>query len=583
MFDLLIKNGTIIDGTGGPAYRGDVAVIGDTIVEVGKVLGAALRVIDAEGRLVTPGWVDIHTHYDGQATWDDQLAPSFWHGVTTVVMGNCGVGFAPVAPAKRDWLIQVMEGVEDIPGSALAEGIKWEWETFPEFMGALSKKSYALNVGAQVPHAAVRSYVMGERGAANEPATQDDLERIGAAVTEGIEAGAFGFTTTRSTMHRALDGSRVPGSLAAAEELHTIASAVGRAGRGLIGVAPAGLSGDDLIAPAREIAWMNEVSSRYGVPVTFLCLQNGNQPDWWREQLAECRRQRANGARVMPQVYSRAVGAVITLENKINPFRASPTMRELERYPLAERAQRLREDPALRARVVEEGVHGQFREGEQYKKLFENAWENIYPSIGHINYEPDAEGSIAAIARREDRDPRDVALSALLEDNGRGMLLHQMAGYSNGSLDPQHEMLSDPDTIIGGGDGGAHVGVICDSGVPTFMLTYWARDRQRGERLPLEFVIRKQTSATARAFGILDRGELKAGFKADINIIDYDRLQFETPFLTNDLPTGAARLMQKARGYEATFVNGVQIQADGEDTGARPARLLRSQPAAAFA
>jgi N-acyl-D-amino-acid deacylase len=575
LLDLLIKGGLVVDGTGAPPYEADVAVKGGMIVEVGRVTTPARRVINADGLLVTPGWVDIHTHYDGQVSWDSQLAPSFWHGVTTFVMGNCGVGFAPVKPEKRDWLIGVMEGVEDIPGTALAEGIQWEWETFPEYMDALARRQFALNVCAQVPHAALRAYVMGERGAANEPATEDDIRQIAAVTREAMKSGAFGFSTSRTTMHRAIDGARVPGATAAIQELEAIAKAVADSGGGILEVAPAGLSGDDIIAPKKEVAWMKDISARYNLPVTFLCLQNNSAPDLWREQLEECRAARATGAQVTPQVYSRAVGAVLTLDNKINPFFASPTMQALYKLPHAERVARLKADPALREQIVSEGAQGQTRKGDQYAKLFADPWKDMYAVTTPIDYEPDPKNSISALAQAQNRDPRAVALDAFLEDDGYGAILHQMTGYSYGNLEPHREMLSDPNTVLGGGDGGAHVAVICDAGVPTFMLTHWTRDRKRGAKLPLELVVKKQSSDTAKTYGIRNRGEIRAGYHADINIIDYKNLGFSQPVLVHDLPTGAPRLMQKGVGYVATFVNGVAIQENGEDTGARSGGLMR--------
>jgi N-acyl-D-aspartate/D-glutamate deacylase len=574
MLDIVIRSGTLVDGTGTAPRTADIGIVGNRIVEVGRISTPARRSIDADGLLVAPGWVDIHTHYDGQATWDSQLAPSFWHGVTSVVMGNCGVGFAPVRPDRREWLIRMMEGVEDIPGSALSEGIQWEWETFPEFLDAIRRRRYGLNIGALLPHGAVRAYVMGERGAANEAADADDIAAIAHAVREAIGAGALGFSTTRSTMHRALDGTRVPGATAAVEELEAIARAVADCGRGIIEVAPAGLSGDDLLAPQREIGWMTDISIRLGVPVSFLCLQISGAPDLWREQLAECRKARELGAKVTPQVYSRAVGAVLTLENKINPFRRSKAMQSLNGLPFEERVRRLKSDQTLRDQVIAEGANGQSRDADRYDALFGDAWKDMYAVTTPIDYEPNPEDSISRIAAREGRDPRSVAMDALLADDGRGAILHQMAGYSYGNLDAQYEMLSEPTTVLGGGDGGAHVSVICDAGVPTFMITHWARDRTRGPRLALETVVKKQTLDTAQTFGLAGRGAIKPGFYADINLIDLENLGFTQPDLVHDLPTGAERLMQKATGYVATMVNGVTIQENGSDTGERPGAML---------
>lgn len=581
MYDVLIRGGTLVDGTGAKPATADVAIEGDRIVEVGRLTGAARRTVAADGLLVTPGWVDIHTHYDGQVTWDSQLAPSFWHGVTSIVMGNCGVGFAPVRPGERDWLIGLMEGVEDIPGTALADGIQWEWESFPEYMQALARRRHALNMGALLPHGALRAYVMGDRGARNQAAGADDIREMARLVGEAQQAGAFGVSTSRTLVHRAVDGERVPGTFAALDELEALCAAVAASGHGLVQVAPAGLTGDDLDVQATEIAWMNDVSARLGVAVTFLCPQNMVRPDSWRDQFAACEAGRRRGARVVPQVFGRSTGSLLSLASRFHPFHGSPTLKALQALPRTEMLRRLAQDPALRRRIAAEATigppEGRPRDGnEEYQGLFRNPWPYMYRVDALVDYEPHPDSSIAAIAARQQRDPREVALDILLENDGNGMISYHLLGYARGNLDAHREMLADPRSVIGAGDGGAHVTVICDAGMPTFMLTHWVRDRTRGPRLPLEFVVRKQTSDTARLFGIADRGQIAPGFRADINLIDFEALSFERPRMIHDLPTGAARLMQKARGYVATMVNGKVIQENGADTGDRPGLVLRS-------
>jgi N-acyl-D-aspartate/D-glutamate deacylase len=570
MFDRLIKGGLVVDGTGAPAFTADVAIQDGRIAEVGRVSGAARETIDADGLLVTPGWVDIHSHYDGQVTWDSRLEPSFWHGVTTVVMGNCGVGFAPVRAERRQWLIGLMEGVEDIPGTALSDGIRWEWESFPEYLDAIDRRPLAIDVGAQLAHGALRTYAMGERGALNAPATADDIAAMARLAAEAQAAGSLGVSTSRTVIHRAMDGEPVPGTFAAEEELFALAQAVGDSGHGVLEVAPAGLLGEDLVNPARELAWMNRISAMAGCPITFLSGQNHVQPRWWREQLDECARQRAHNAYVAPQMFCRAIGIMVCLRSKLHPFINSPTFKSLSHLPHAEMVRRLKADPELRRTMAAEGVNDVLGGSTGF-----NQWRGTYALGSPANYEPDPADSVLAISRRQGRPAREVALDILLQDDGAGFLHRPVQGYADGNLDATYELLRSPYTVPGGGDGGAHVATICDAGAPTFMLTHWVRDRTRGPRLPLEHIVKKQAADTAALYGLHDRGRLLAGLKADVNLIDFARLNALPLHLVNDLPTGAPRLMQKAEGYVATFVDGVAVSRDGEDTGARPGRLVR--------
>jgi N-acyl-D-amino-acid deacylase len=567
--DLVIRNGHLVDGTGEPGRPADVAITDGVITDVGDVEGPATRTIDADGLVVTPGWVDIHTHYDGQVTWDPLLTPSSWQGVTTVVMGNCGVGFAPVAPDRHEWLIGLMEGVEDIPGSALHAGIRWGWESFPEYLDHLDTVPLALDVGAQVPHGAVRAYVMGDRGADNEPATPDDIEAMARIVAEGLEAGALGFSTSRTIMHMAIDGRPVPGTFAAEDELFGIGEALRRLGKGVFELAPAGALGEDLDAPDREMAWMRKLAGHIGRPVSFVLSQNHQAPDDWRRMLELCDEAAREGARVRPQVHARTTSLLLGLST-FHPFSFVPSWAELADRPIPELVALLR-DPVRRARLVAEM---EAMADDPIVDGFMNP-QRMFLLGDPPDYEPPADASVAAMAARAGRSPWDQLYDLLLADDGRELLNSPVLNYADGNLDSTYEMLQSPVTAFGLGDGGAHAGQTCDASGTTFMLTHWARDRRRGPTIPLEAAVRKITSATAALYGLDDRGRVAPGCRGDLNLIDFDRLQLHRPELVHDLPGGARRLVQRADGYVATIVAGETVLEEGRDTGARPGRLLR--------
>ncbi|HLG85612.1 MAG TPA: amidohydrolase family protein [Alphaproteobacteria bacterium] len=580
MHDRIIKGGTVVDGTGAAPFTADIAIADGKIAEIGKIAAPARETIDADGLLVVPGWVDIHSHYDGQVTWDSQLAPSFWHGVTTVLMGNCGVGFAPARADARDQLIRLMEGVEDIPGTALSEGIQWEWESFPEYLAALDQRRWSMDVAAQLPHGALRAYVMGERGSRKEAATADDIAEMVRLTAGAQAAGSFGFSTSRTVFHRSSDGVPVPGTYARQDEVRAIAKAIADSGHGVLEVAPTTPDEDDEEAPLRELAWMNEVSAETGCPITFLCLQHNRRPDWWRVQLDFCDRERAaKGANVVPQIFCRAISVMLGLRSRFHPFVRGATFKSLQPLPFEEMVRRLKADRELKRRMALEGVANVFGSddpSDPFAGQMNLDWEKVYALGNPPNYEPTPDQSIAAIAARQSRDPREVVLDIMLEDGGESFIQYPFMGYFNGSLEPVRAMLANPNTIPGASDGGAHVATICDAGIPTFMLTHWVRDRTAGERFPLEYIVKKQTLDTARLYGFHDRGALKRGLRADINLIDFQGLGFDAPRMIRDLPAGGPRLMQKSRGYVATMVAGETTTANGQDTGARPGRLVRS-------
>jgi N-acyl-D-amino-acid deacylase len=567
MHDLVIRGGNVVDGTGAPARTADVAVEGGTIVEVGDLGGVAARTeIDADGALVMPGVVDLHTHYDGQVTWDPLLTPSCWHGVTTVVMGNCGVGFAPVRPGSEPWLVQLMEGVEDIPGTALSEGITWAWETFPQYLDALERMPRALDVATQVPHGAVRAYVMGERGARNEAASSDDIAAMAEIVREGIQAGALGFSTSRTIMHRAIDGEPVPGTFATEDELFGIGRVLGELGQGIFELAPNGVLGEDLDAPEKEVDWMRRLSAAIHRPVSFAMLQNNIEPDGWRDLLRLASEAIADGADLRAQVSGRPLNLLIGFQT-FHPFNRRPTYLKLADLPLVERIVRLR-DPEVRAAILAEESPR-----DAMMSVIATGLERIFPMGEPPNYEPGPDESVAAIAARERRSADEVLYDLMLRHDGRELLLLALGGYAHGNLDDMREMILHPNAALGLSDGGAHCGVICDASIPTFMLSHWVRDRANG--LPLELVVSKMTRDTARLYGLGDRGVIEPGMKADLNVVDYDGLALDLPQMVFDLPGGARRLIQRAKGWKHTIVSGTVTFVDGEETGARPGALVR--------
>ncbi len=576
MSDLVVRNGTVVDGTGRPSWVGDVVVRDGKVVAVGTgpevdaAVAPGSAEIDATGLLVTPGWVDIHTHYDGQATWDDVLAPSAWHGVTTLVMGNCGVGFAPAAPDRRDWLIGLMEGVEDIPGTALAEGIRWDWESFPEYLDALDTRRWTMDVGTQVAHGAVRAYVMGERGARNEAAEPDDIEAMRVIVRDSLAAGALGFSTSRTIAHTAIDGEPVPGTFAAEDELFGIGAALAELGTGVFELAPMGAAGEDIVNPIKEVAWMRRLSAEISRPVTFAMIQVDAAPELWRDLMAASMEAVADGADIWPQVAGRATGLLSGHHTTYCLLDVIPAYQQLKARKLTheELLAELR-DPDVRESILSWEADAGTRERLDHAAL------HTYVLGDPPDYEPGPERSLAALGEAAGTDPVAVAYDAMLENEGNGLLYVPILNYSQGSLDPVREMLLHPRSASGLADGGAHCGVICDASLPTFMLTHWTRDRTRGERLPLEWVVKKQTHDTAHLYGLTDRGTLEPGKVGDLNVIDYDALRLESPYVAADLPAGGTRLLQAATGYVATVKAGEVTFRDGVDTGARPGVLLR--------
>jgi N-acyl-D-amino-acid deacylase len=569
MHDIVIRGGTIIDGTGMPGFAGDVAIDGDRIAAVGGRVGPARRVVDADGLLVTPGWVDVHTHYDGQAIWDPILAPSSWHGVTTVLFGNCGVGFAPVRPEHRDALIELMEGVEEIPGSVLAEGLQWEWESFPQYLDALDRRPRAIDIAAQIPHHPLRVFVMGERAIRREAATAQDIAAMCELTEEALRAGAFGFTTSRTNAHKTVQGDYVPGRYAEIAELTGIGKALQAVGAGAFGL------NSDFEDEAAEFAWMTRLGQETGRPVWFLLVDQPHDPARWRRLIAGAHRAREEGAAITAQVAGRPIGIILGIGTQLNPFSIRPSYQELLPLPLPARLQRLR-DPAMRRAILADMPSAELvGRLTPFRQAITTRWDRMFVMGDPPDYEPTAEHSIAAIARREARTPDEVAFD-YLSTGADHFLFFPIVNYVQDDHEPIREMLTDPATLFGLGDGGAHVSSIVDAGAPTWMLTHWGRDRKRGAGLPLEALVKAQSSETAAFFGFHDRGRLAPGLRADLNLIDFGALRVRVPEIVYDLPSGGRRLVQRADGYRATFVAGTQVFENGQHTGALPGRLVRA-------
>ncbi len=557
--DLVIRNGTLIDGSGGPPREADLAIADGRIAAIGQVPGKGREEIDARGRLVTPGFIDIHTHYDAQVTWGSRITPSTWNGVTTVLIGNCGVGFAPCLPERRDMLVKLMEGVEDIPEVVLTEGLPWNWQSFPEFLDALAARRFDADVATQVPHAALRVHVMGERGADREPATAADRAEMARLAAEGIRAGALGFSTSRTLAHKTLDGRHTPTLKAEEAELAEIAAALPGGWLQVIS------DFDDIDG---EFAMLRRLAQGSGRPMTISLLQREQRPQAWRRILDHIRDANAAGTRITGQVMGRPVGVMLGFEISQNPFIGCPSWQEVAKLPFPERLAILRR-PDFRARLLSEHT----ADPTLAHRL--NTWAKIFPLGDRPDYEPAPELSVAAQAARAGVKPADFAYDLLLQKEGRNILYRPIINYADGDLGAVAEMMQDPNTLMGLGDGGAHVSIICDASAPTTMITHWTRDRTRGERLPLEWVIRRLSRDNALALGLTDRGLLAPGRKADINVIDYDRLAAHAPEVLYDLPAGGRRLVQRTEGYVATILSGVPVQREGEATEALPGRLIR--------
>ena len=575
MHDLIIRGGTVVDGTGAPRFSADIAIDAGRITAIGTDLGEARDIIDATGLIVTPGFVDIHTHYDGQATWDDLLEPSSGHGVTTVVAGNCGVGFAPVRPGKEEWLVQLMEGVEDIPGTALHEGISWGWESFPEYLDVLDSRTYAIDIATYVGHGPIRAYVMGDRGARNEPATPEDIAGMKQLVTEAIRAGAIGFSSSRTLNHKARDGEPVPGTFAAEDELNGLADGVTDAGGGLFEIAPQGLEFEAEVFLG-EVDLLSRIALRTGLPVTFAMLQNERNPDSWREALKRVDATNAAGGNMRPQIAARPFGMMIGWANN-NPFTKRPTVVDLVGRLDGEKLRDELRKPEVKAAILSEAdlpsdPSIQFDGLGPFLQLM---LDKIYAMGDTPNYEPSADNTVTALAAAAGVEPLDMAYDLLNEADGNAFLMLPFFNYVGGTQDAIYEMLRHPATVSGLSDGGAHCRMICDASIPTYVLSHWARDRE-GDKLSLEDAVKCQTNDTAEVVGFHDRGSIAVGKRADLNIIDMETLDLEYPRAVDDLPAGGRRLMQAAHGYVATIVNGEITRRNGADTGARPGRLVRS-------
>ena len=582
--DLVIRNGSIVDGSGKKPFLGDIAIDEGKITKVGEVINSGKKEIDADGNLVSPGWVDIHTHYDGQVCWDPYLTPSSWHGVTTVVMGNCGVGFAPVKPGDQNFLIQLMEGVEDIPGTALHEGIDWEWETFPEFLDAIEKKEFVMDLGFMIGHGPVRSYVMGYDRCQNQvDASKDEINQMSEIVEKAINAGALGFSTSRTILHRDVHGVYVPGTEASSEEMKELAFAVDRAGEGTLEIV------SDWLDQEIEMSWMKEYVEKSDCGLTVL-QTNGDSV----KTILFCEEQFLKGKNVRPQFPGRNVGLMFGLESSLHPFIGHPSYKEISHLPLNERLSIMR-DPAFKQKILNESPS--FREDLQKaakeqksnktkeeikaeaeigKKLISN-YETQFILSDPPNYEPTREDSIAYLAEQRNQSEEEVIYDELIKDNGKSLIYACFTPYENHKLEFVETFYKLKSSVAGGSDGGAHCGLICDASMPTTNLSHWARDRSAGNKIPLELIIRKQTKDTAETYGLFDRGEIKTGMIADINIIDFEKLNVSLPKMIFDLPKGGKRLVQESFGYLATIKSGEVVYENGQATGTLPGQVIRGK------
>jgi len=568
MHDIVIRGGSIIDGSGKPAFTGDVAIAGGRIAAVGGKQGPGKRDIDADGLLVTPGWVDVHTHYDGQAMWDPLIAPSSWHGVTTVMFGNCGVGFAPVKKHHRGALMDLMEGVEEIPNPVLSAGLTWEWESFPEFMDALERRERAIDIAAQAAHLPMRVYVMGDRAIRREAATQEDIAEMRRLTVEALQCGAFGFTTSRTDSHKTPAGDAVPSRDADDHELLGIGAAMGITGTGAFGM------NSDFDDEEYELRWMRKLAKETGRPIWFLLTDRYEDPERWRRLIKAVHAARAEGLSLTAQVAGRPIGVMMGIGTALNPFTVRPSYKEIEHLPIEEQRRRLR-DPEMRRRILaEKPSPAEVAKLAQFRQYVTTYWNRFYTMGNPPDYEPGPEKCVATIATREGRTPDEVAYDYIL---GEGQYLYfPVVNYTVGDHEIIRQMLNDPACLLGLSDGGAHCTSIVDAGVPSYMLMHWGRDRARGPKLPLEMLVKRQTSETANFFGLSDRGRLAPGLRADINVIDFDALHMQKPEIVHDMPANGRRFVQRVTGYEATLVAGQPIFERGEHTGALPGKLVRA-------
>jgi N-acyl-D-aspartate/D-glutamate deacylase len=573
MFDILIQGGKIIDGTGCEAFNADVGVVDGKIVAVRPNLeGEAATTLDATGHTVMPGFVEVHSHFDGQATWDELLEPSTPHGVTTVVTGNCGVGFAPVRRGDESMLIELMEGVEDIPGTALYEGMTWGWESFPDYLDVLAARTWTADIATQIPHGPMRRFVMGDRSATGAAASEEELAALARLTREAVEAGAYGFTTSRTMGHLSIDGTPVPGTFAADDELFTLARAVRDGGGAIFEVAPAGLtSWDAAEIVAGEMEWICRMAAETGLTVSHEVLQQHEDPERWKREMSAARDWRARGARVFPLIAGRPFGILLGWELR-HPFRTRPTYEALDSLSFDEKVEQLRK-PDIKAAILSE-------RGEEGTGVLDRFLKSAVPGCYALgtppDYEPEPSSSLGELAAARGVSPDSLLYDCMLDEDGHGMLLFPVFNYAGGSHDVLYEQMQDPDAVLGLADAGAHCGAICDASMPTYLLTHWVRDRRRGARIGLEDAVRRLTSQPADLYGLSDRGRLEEGKRADINVVDLDALTLHAPYVAHDLPAGGLRILQGASGFHSTIVNGSITRRDDQYTGARPGRLLRN-------